>query len=66
MMSKQLDDARALIIEEQKKRTGACWQEIQKVLDKHACVLIGAPQFVFAPGVGFTVDVQIKVSVRES
>lgn len=59
-----VDDARALIVEENKRKSSACWNEIQVVLDKHGCTLDAAPVFNASPA-GYVVNVQIWVKVRE-
>ena len=64
-MSSEIEKARALIVEENKKRTTACWAEVQKVLEKHGCQLSGSPEFIPGP-TGYVVRVNIWVSAQES
>ena len=60
----KLAEARAVIVEENKKRTTACWTEVQEVLEKHGCKLSGSPEFIPGP-TGYVVRVNIWVSARE-
>lgn len=63
-MSDELEKARALLVEENKRRVEACWADLHKVLDEHECDINGVPVFVPA-GDAHVIRVQIWVSARE-
>lgn len=64
MKAQEIEQARALIVEEKKARTAACWAEIEQVLERHRCELRAEPVFV-AGEHGHVVRAQVWVSARE-
>jgi len=58
------EQAREVIALENKQRVTDCMDDIQKVLEKHACTLGAIPAFTPGPN-GYLISAQIRVSVRD-
>ena len=59
----EIEKARQLIVEENKKRAQACQEEIQKVCEKHDCVLNAVPVLA-QRGDGFVIVCELRITTR--